>query len=202
MGPEDIFEQFFNGAGGFNQGPFHRQRQQPRRNKDLRVNLNVTLESTLDQQHKTISVQTTKGDRFNVGVDIPRGVSNSTTIKYSQMGDNMFDSLTRGDLYVIINVIKDERFEANGLNLLHTLNIDSIDAMLGTEKVITGLDGKRFSIKIPSGCQYGNKFSIKGQGLYQLNGSVRGDMIVTVSIRTPMLTEEQLSIVRKIKPGQ
>ena len=200
MGPDDIFEQFFN--QGFGQNPFQRQRQQPRRNKDLRVSLNITLESTLEAQNKTISVQTTRGDRFNVKVDIPRGVSNGTTIKYSQMGDNMFDSLTRGDLYVIINVINDERFEVMGINLAHNLEVDSIDAMLGTDKMITGIDSKRFSVKIPPGCQYGNRFSLKGQGLYQMNGNIRGDMIVTVIVKTPILTEEQLSIIRKIRPDQ
>ena len=200
MDPNDIFEQFFN--QGFGQSPFQRQRQQPRRNKDLRVSLNITLESTLEAQDKTISVQTTRGDRFNIKVDIPRGVSNGTTIKYSQMGDNMFDSLTRGDLYVIINVINDERFEVMGINLAHNLEIDSIDAMLGIDKTITGIDGKRFSVKIPPGCQYGNRFSLGGQGLYQMNGNMRGDMIVTVIVKTPILSEEQLSIIRKIRPDQ
>ena len=100
--PHDIFQQFFqHGFGGHN--PFQ-QRQQPRRNKDLRINLTINLQETLAEQKKTVSVQTTKGDRFNVDVNIPRGVSNGTTIKYTQMGDNMFDSLTRGDLYVIITV--------------------------------------------------------------------------------------------------
>jgi len=198
-GPEDIFAQFFQGFPGGH--PFQRQ-QQPRRNKDLRVQLGVSLASTLEEQKKTISVQTTKGDRYNVDVSIPRGVSNGTTIKYSQMGDNMFDTLTRGDLYVIINVENDNRFELHGINLVTNLDIDSIDAMTGSEKIVRGIDGREYSIKIPQGCQYGTKFGLQGQGLYQMNSNIRGDLIVNVVVKTPMLNEQQLNMLRNIKINQ
>lgn len=194
-GPEDIFQQFFN--QGFGHSPF--QQRQPRRNKDLRVQLNVTLDSTLEQQRKTISVQTTKGDRYTVDVDIPRGVSDGTTIKYSQMGDNMFDTLTRGDLYVIITIQHDGRFELHGINVIANLEIDSIDAMLGCDKVITGIDGKEYVIKIPQACQNATKFGLQGQGLYQMNTSHRGDLIVNINIKTPRLTEQQLTILKNIR---
>ena len=195
-GPEDLFQQFF--SQGFPGGhPF--QQRQPRRNKDLRVQLQINLASTLDPQRKTISVQTTKGDRYNVDVDIPRGVSDGTTIKYTQMGDNMFDTLTRGDLYVIIAIQPDNRFELHGINVVTTVEIDSIDAMLGCDKIIAGIDGREYSIKIPQACQQGTKFGLQGQGLYQMNTNHRGDLIAILDIRTPNLTEQQLNILRNIR---
>jgi len=198
---DDILQQFFNqGFGGAN--PFQQRHQQPRRNKDLRVQLAVDLASTLDTQQKSISVQTTKGDRFNIDVTIPRGVSNGTTIKYSQMGDNMFDTLTRGDLYVIINVQSDARFDTHGIDLVQNLEIDSIDAMLGCDRIIQGLDNKTFNIKIPQGCQFGTKFGLQEQGLYQMNSNVRGNLIINVMIKTPMLSEQELNILRNIRSTQ
>ena len=194
-GPEDIFQQFFN--QGFGHHPFGQR--QARRNKDLRISLSISLASTLEAQNKTVSVQTTKGDRFNVDVQIPRGVSNGTTIKYSQMGDNMFDTLTRGDLYVIINLIPEEGFEVHGINLVNNVTIDSIDAITGIDKEIKGIDGKVWSVKIPPGCQYNSKFGLQGQGLYQMNSNVRGDLIVNIVIKTPSLPEEQLNILRNLK---
>ena len=195
-GPEDLFQQFFNqGFGGHN--PFHRH-QQPRKNKDLRVNLTVTLASTLEQQRKTISVQTTKGDRYNVDVEIPRGINSGTTIKYPQMGDNMFDTLTRGDLYVIINVEVDNRFELHGINLVCNLEINSIEAMTGVDKIVQGVDGREYNVKIPQACQYGTKFGLQGQGLYQMNSNIRGDLIVNVIVKTPQLSELQLNMLRNI----
>ena len=193
----DIFSQFFR--QGFSQGPAQRQ---PRKNKDLRINLQITLASTLADQIKTVSVQTTKGDRFNIDVNIPRGVNHGTTIKFSQQGDNMFDTLTRGDLYVIITVLADNRYEVHGFDLVANLEINSIEAMTGTEREITGLDDRVFLIKIPAGCQYGSKFGLQGQGLYRMNTQLRGDLVVNVVIKTPTLSEEQLNILRNISITQ
>ena len=194
-GPEDIFQLFF--SQGFGNNPFQRQAQ-PRRNKDLRINLQITLAETLNDIHKSVSVQTTKGERFTVDVNIPRGVGNGTTIKYSQMGDNFFDSLTRGDLYVIINIIADQRFELHGLNLVSNLEINSIEAMTGCDKIIQGIDGREYNIKIPKACQFGTKFGLQGQGLYQMNTDARGDLIVNVTVKTSTLSDEQLNILRNI----
>lgn len=195
--PHDIFEQFFSQAGGGGHNPFQRHAQ-PRRNKDLRINLQVTLAETLTAQHKSVSVQTTKGERFTVDVNIPRGINNGTTIKYSHLGDNFFDSLTRGDLYVIINIIADQRFELHGINLVSELEITSIEAMTGCDKLIQGVDGKEFNIKIPKACQYGTKFGLQGQGLYQMNTDVRGDLIVNVTVKTLLLSDDQLNILKNL----
>jgi molecular chaperone DnaJ len=193
-GPQDIFAQFFN--QGFGAHPFQRQ---PRKNKDLRVRLGVDLASTLQSQEKTISVQTTKGDRFTVDVSIPRGIDDGTTIKFSQLGDNFFDTLTRGDLYVIISVNPDPRYEIAGNNLITQVEIDSLQAMLGLETQVTGIDGKVFAIRIPQGCQYGTRLGLQGQGLYQLNSHIRGDLIVDIKIKTPVLNEKQLELLRQLQ---
>jgi molecular chaperone DnaJ len=192
--PQDIFAQFFN--QGFGAHPFQRQ---PRKNKDLRVRLGVDLASTLQSQEKTISVQTTKGDRFTVDVSIPRGIDDGTTIKFSQLGDNFFDTLTRGDLYVIISVNPDPRYEIAGNNLITQVEIDSLQAMLGLETQVTGIDGRVFAIRIPQGCQYGTRLGLQGQGLYQLNSHIRGDLIVDIKIKTPVLNEKQLELLRQLQ---
>lgn len=200
--PEDIFAQFFNhGFGGSPFGQPHGNRQ-PRKNKDLRISIQVDLVSTLENQSKSVSVQTTKGDRFTVDVQIPRGVNNGTTIKYGGMGDNMFESLTRGDLYVIINVIPDERFEIRGIDLYAKIEIDSIDAMLGVETFIKSLEGKEYMIKIPAGCQYGMRFGLPGYGLYNMNSQQRGNLVIETVIKTPTLTEDQLNILKSLKRSQ
>lgn len=193
-GPEDIFEQFFGGGS-----PFSQQRRQVRRNKDLRVSLAIVLSDTLQNMTKTIQVKTTKNEKFTVDVKIPRGVATGTTIKFSQQGDDFFGSLPRGDLYVIINVVPDERFEIHGTNLITDLEVDCFDAMLGTEREVTGLDGRIFMVKVPAGTQPGAKFGLQGQGLFAMNTPHRGDLIVNVKVHVPKLTEEQKQQLDRIR---
>ena len=54
------------------------------------------------------------------------------------------------DLYVIINLQTDERYEVHGTTVVTNLEINSIEAMLGTEKEVLGVDGKTFLVKIPA----------------------------------------------------
>jgi DnaJ-class molecular chaperone len=115
------------------------------------------------------------------------------------MGDNMFDTLTRGDLYVIINLINDSGCDIHGINLVKHITVDAIDAMIGTDAIVRGIDGREFAVKIPQGCQHDMKFGLQGQGLYQMNSSIRGDLVVIVSISIPVLNEQQLTILRNIK---
>jgi DnaJ-class molecular chaperone len=74
--------------------------------------------------------------------------------------------------------------------------------MTGSEKIVRGIDGREYNIKIPQGCQYGTKFGLQGQGLYQMNSNIRGDLIVNVLVKTPMLNEQQLNMLRNIKINQ
>ena len=187
-GGNDFFSQFFTHQFGGN--PF--QQAQPRRNKDLRVTISVPLASTLADKTTTVSIQTTKGDKFNIDITVPKGAADGTTIKYAGMGDNFFDTLTRGDLYVIVTVVPDPKYQIHGSNLVTDVEIDSIEAMVGVDKEVVGLDGKIFSIKVPAGCQYGTKFGLAGQGLYVLNSNYRGDLIANITIKTLKLSEDQI----------
>lgn len=190
-GMEDIFSQFgFNPFGG---DPFAHVRQ-PRKNKDLRIKILVKLEETLSTQNKTISVQTTNGERTTVHVQIPRGVTTGTTIKYAGLGDNLFNTLPRGDLYVQFEILGNQNFEVNGVDLMTNININTIEAIVGCTKNITGIDGKIFSVTIPQFTQNNSKLRIKDQGLYNMNSELRGNLIVNISLVTPTLGPNQLKI--------
>lgn len=199
----DLFAQFgfratqdrTNPFGSFNQ-------RQPRRNKDLRIHLSVTLSSTLEDQSKTVSVQTTNGSRETVEVKIPRGIPDGSTIKYPGLGDTFFNSLPRGDLYVVITVQPHPKFLQQDLNLLTRVQINCFDAITGGETEVEALDGKVFVVGIPAGCQPGTKLRIKDQGLYSYNSALRGSLIVEVHISVPTnLTTEQIELVKQLQNG-
>jgi curved DNA-binding protein len=196
---EDILRNFgfAFGPGFANQGdPFNPFRQ-ARRNKDIQVNVNVSLASTLESQQKTISVQNTNGDRYSVDVLIPRGVRSNSRIKFPNLGDNFFASLPRGDLYVQIQVEGDPRFQVDDYDLIKIVEIDCVQAMIGSTLSVESLDNKKFDVTIPPGTQPDTRFRIHNQGLYAMNQSNRGHLIVHVKIYVPNnLTSNQIDSLR------
>lgn len=198
---ETIFNQFGFGRDGRDPFAQFRQRQQsPRRNKDIQISLAINLSETLQQQTKTVSVQTNNNERQTVEVSVPRGVVTGTHIKYAGLGDNLFTTLPRGDLYVNIVVLPDNKFIPNGVDLYLSHSINCLDAIVGTTVEITTLDNRTFALTVPSGTQPHTKFRIPGQGLYQLNSDSRGDLYVEMNVSIPRnLTTEQLDLIKAIK---
>jgi DnaJ-class molecular chaperone len=191
---DSIFQQFGFGFGS----PFG-QPQPQRRNKDLRIEIPIPLVTTLEEQSKTISVQTTNGERTTVEVKIPRGVTSGTTIKYAGLGDNLFNTLPRGDLYVHIAVHPAEGFANNGVDLHTQVHVNCLTAIAGGEVTVAGLDGRTFNLNLQPGTQPGVKFRIPGHGLWLMNTAHRGDLYVEMVLTVPQnFTEEQLEIVRTL----
>ena len=168
---EDLLKTHFGFA--FGQGfaahgdPFASFRQ-PRKNKDIQIDLVVGLTSTLGPQTKTVNVQTANGTRFTVEVQIPRGIKSGSNIKYPGLGDNFFESLARGDLYVRIHVENDSEFQIHNLDLYKTVDINCLHAILGHNITVKAIDNRQFELTVPAGTQHGTKFRIPDHVYMQL----------------------------------
>jgi DnaJ-class molecular chaperone len=200
-GMEDILRQFgFGFGGGSPFGHQFRQPPQPRKNKDLQVRVPVTLTSILSDQKMTVSVQTTKGTRENVEITIPRGATNGTQIKYPELGDNFFDTLQRGDLYVQVVMQPHPEFELMDLDVYTTKKIDCLTAVVGGDLEVENYDGSKFVVTIAPGTQPDQILRIRNQGIWSLHGSTRGNLLVRIQVSVPRnLSEDQLETIRKIK---
>jgi curved DNA-binding protein len=200
-GMEDLFRNFgfnFNGHDPFAQ---FRQHQQPRRNKDLQVQVPISLAETVNDKSITLSVQTTKGTRENVEITIPRGATHGTQIKYPKLGDNFFDGLARGDLYVQVVLHPHPNFEVhNDVDVVMMHSIDCLTAMTGGDIEVTNFEGTKLVVRVPAGIQPGQTLRVKDQGIWVIHGSTRGNLLVKIQITVPKnLSAEQLELVNKIK---
>lgn len=194
---DEIFRSFGFGAGD----PFGGFRQQPqaKRNKDLRIEIPIPLVTTIEEQTKTIQVTTTTGEHTTLEVKIPRGVTNGTNIKYANLGDNMFATLPRGDLYIQFNVHPAEGFGIHGIDLYTEVSVNCLLAIVGGPIKVTGLDGRVFELTLQAGTQPGMRYRIPQQGLYQLNSSIRGDLYIDPVLTIPQdLPPESLEILRSL----
>ena len=189
----EIFRQFTSGGG------FHGFRA-PQRNRDLRMGIEIDLESTLTEQKHHVNVQNTNGTNKTVEIRIPRGVQTGMQMKFSGHGDQANPSLPAGDLYVEFRVRAHPDFQVHGIHLSKLTKINCIDAMLGSKIQVVGLDGKTFEINTPPATQHGTRFRVPGQGLWDVNQPIRGDLFVEVVIQVPTApTVEQLDRLQKLK---
>lgn len=198
---EDMLRNFgFAFGHGFanNSDPFNVFRQ-PRKNKDIQIEIVISLASTLSEQTKIINIKTSNGDTFPVEVRIPRGVKPSSVIKYAGLGDNFFNTLPRGDLYIRISIEPNIEFGVDNLDLIKNIEISCVQAMLGCSLSVKGLDEKIFDMTIPSGTQHDTRLRIANQGLYVMDQNIRGSLIAIVKIKVPNnLSEQQQNTLRNL----
>jgi len=198
-GMEDILrqmeEQMAARGGGF--------RPRQTKNHNLNITLNVTLDELIMNEtdvsvEKHLSIRMSNGERELVKVNIPPYIQHGETLHIAGLGDNANPSLTRGDLYVTIMLSPHKTFEKKGLDLVSTMVIDSLDAILGCEEIIQTLSGKNLKVKIPAGTDNGQVLNLRDEGLRFREK--KGSIFIQVSVKTPKnLTPKQLDFIKKAK---
>lgn len=119
-----------------------------------------------------------------ISVKIPGGIEDGAALRLTGQGEAGETAHAYGDLYVRIHVKPSKVFERDGDDIRSTVTVSFPEAALGTEVPIQTVDGEG-TLKIPEGTQSGHEFRIRGKGFTHLQGSGRGDHIVTVHVHTP-----------------
>jgi DnaJ-class molecular chaperone len=85
-----------------------------------------------------------------------------------------------------------------GQDLIHTVEITAVEAMLGAKIKIPSHEGER-EIDLPPGTQPGSQFALRGHGMPGANGGPPGDMVIAVQVIVPeRLSEEQRELAEKL----
>jgi molecular chaperone DnaJ len=130
-----------------------------------------------------------------VKVRIPPGVENGTTLRVTGAGEAGERGGSAGDLYVVIRVAADKRFERDGANLATDVKISFPMAALGGEITVASLDGP-VTLKIPAGTQPGVHFRLANHGLPHLRGRSKGDLFVRIQVDVPKkLSKEERKLI-------
>ena len=117
-------------------------------------------------------------------VNIPAGIDNGQRIVLHGQGDAGSNGGPAGDLIILVAVRPHKLFERDGFNLMFEMPISFTDAALGAKITIPTPDGSG-ELTIPEGTQTGSTFNVRGKGVPKVNGSGRGDLLVTVRVETP-----------------
>ncbi|HAJ93286.1 MAG TPA: molecular chaperone DnaJ [Synergistaceae bacterium] len=132
--------------------------------------------------------------QHSVDVKIPAGIDTGIRLRVSSQGEAGINGGPSGDLFLLIEVKPDRRFQRKGDDLNTSVDIQYPQAALGCEVKIETFDGFE-TLDIPAGTQPGSKLRIKGRGMPRLRGKGSGDMniLVRVSIsKNPSAKEREL----------
>jgi len=193
-GFSDFFSSIFGGLGGAGAAP---QRGGRRRTAPA-------ARQTYQQQVTISFMEAYQGTRCRMEVDgrplecqIPAGAATGTKVRMANAihlpgGQN-------ADLYLVIDVTPDPRFERKGDDLYTDAPIDLYTAVLGGEVTIPTPTGD-VKLTIPAGTQPEQVFRLNGRGMPHIkNPTTHGDLFARARVRIPRtLTGHQKELFQEL----
>ena len=198
-GFEEVFSQMF-GGGNSPFGDIFGQRRPQQRNRTLNIQTEISLEDAFNGKDLIANLVLPSGRNQTIEVKIPRGIQPGTTLRLAQMGDDTFSNLPKGDIHLTVNVREHPEFDRQGDDLIRTIDVDAIDAILGKSYHITTLDNKLLEVKINPGTQHATMLSAAGYGMPRMSDNrFVGRLLIRVNIRIPTnLTQTQLQKIKEV----
>jgi curved DNA-binding protein len=170
----EFFRTIFGGGGMGAAGTASRGSSASRGTPAYQQQVEISLEDAYNGT--TLQLQT-EGKRKRV--KIPPGVRTGSKVRVAGAGPN------GTDLYLIVQVKEDERFERKGSDLHTTAKVSAFTAILGGEAEVQTMTGK-VNLTVPPGTQPEQVFRVAGRGMPQLKKSnTKGDLYVRLKVEIP-----------------
>lgn len=138
-------------------------------------------------------------EEVTMEITIPPGVETGSRLRLTGQGPAGLRGMPAGDLYVLINVQPDPRFERHGDDLVGVRDISFLSAIFGTTIDIETLDNVE-TLHIPQGTKSGEVFRLRNHGMGRLRGRGRGDLLIYVNVTIPSakkLNDEQKELLKQ-----
>ena len=196
-GFSDFFSQIFGGMGG-RAAPGTRARRPTARPapQTYEQPVAITMMEAYAGTERTIQV-----DKRRLEVKIPAGAKTGTKIRVPG-GGPAGPGGSGADLFLVIDVTPDNRFEQKGEDLYTDAAIDLYTAVLGGSANVA-TPGGNVILTIPAGTQPGQTFRLSGRGMPQLrNPQQHGDLYARMKVQVPrQLTPHQRSLFEELAKG-
>jgi len=208
----DIFDSILRDFGG-------RAARRPRQGQDLEYPAEVSLEEAYQGTMRMLEIQgeepcpSCRGKGCpacggagavirprRLEVKIPAGVKEGSRVRIAGKGGPGHMGGGAGDLYLLISVRPDNRFQRTDDDLHVEVPVHLVDAILGGEVEVPTLEGKRLALKIPPETQNGRVFRLAGQGMPRLGNNTRGDLYAKAKIVLPTkLSKREKELFQELK---
>lgn len=170
------------------------------KNRDVNLNYMISLYEAFTGKEQEVRFSPPGGQSQVIKVIVQPGVEHGKRLRFVGKGEHTNKNASPGDLYVTISISHDERFVRHGDNLSTTVQIDYIDAILGTDITVSTIEGGQLKVKVPESITVGQTLRVPSKGMPSLkDNTTRGDLMIELLIVPPKLNQEQLSLLREIK---
>jgi molecular chaperone DnaJ len=154
---------------------------------------------TIVKPCKTCSGQGRVRSESTITVKVPAGVDDGMRLRISGEGEASPDGGPAGDLYVVLHVAPHAVFHRDGAHLHCDVTVSFAQAALGTSVRVPLIGGGEEELDVEAGTQSGTVFKLRGRGLPSLDRSGKGDLHVTIRVKTPRsLSPEQRELLEKL----
>jgi DnaJ-class molecular chaperone len=225
-GFSDFFEALFGRSGTANTNAARGTREDLRRRAgdNIEQPVEVTLQEAYLGGMRTFNIQSTEvcpickgtGEINNksctncggqgmiprnkrIQVKINAGVDNGSKIRVAGEGQPGIGGGPRGDLYLVISVNPDPKFERKGDDLYVDIDVDLVTMMLGGEIPVPTPDDRKLVLTIPPETQNRRLFRLAGKGMPHLRGEGSGNLYARVQVLLPThLSDEERALFEKL----
>jgi curved DNA-binding protein len=183
----DFFEQYFRGGPS---GAERARSPRPRAGADAEAEVEIDVGEAYAGTKRLLSLTGPDGAPRRVEATIPAGVDEGSRIRLAGQGMPGRAGGPSGDLYLVVRVRPDPRFERSGADVRTTVRAPLPTVVLGGTARVVKPDGRALELTIPAGSQDGRVFRLRGQGFpRRAGGSERGDLLAEVHVTLPTAVE-------------
>lgn len=121
-----------------------------------------------------------------IPIDIPAGIDNGMIIKLTGEWNHGIKTKAHWDLYVKFSVsLAEKGLKRDGSDLHYDIEIDVIEAILGTEKELNIPIIWKRKIEIKWGTEHGNIIKINWDGVKHIDSESKWDLFIEIHIKIP-----------------
>jgi curved DNA-binding protein len=193
-GFSDFFQSIFGGLGGMGTAPGRGTMRRPAKAARPSYQQQVTISFMEAYQGTSRRLEV---DGHPLECQIPAGAATGTKVRMANAIH--LSAGQKANLYLVIDVAPDPRFERKGDDLHTNVSIDLYTAVLGGEATVSTPAGD-VKLTIPAGTQPEQVFRLNGRGMPRLkNPATHGDLFAHARVRIPRkLTGQQEKLFQEL----
>lgn len=191
-------DDMFGGGGGATFSDFFRtifgeavrssaRGQQSQQETGYQQELSISFQEAYEGTMRQLQTNSRK-----LQVRIPAGVKTGSKVRVAGAGPE------GTDLYLVIQVEDESRFERDGSDLTTTSTVSVFTVILGGEAEVDTPNGK-VKLSIPAGTQPDQVFRLAGRGMPHLKSpTTKGDLFVKLKVQIPKyLSSKQIELIEE-----